>query len=79
MSYSDTTTLSRGLLLAAVLALLGACGSDPPEPRPTDAEREQALRDSAFGSLVEPMDRARAVEQLQMDRKRELDEAIDQQ
>ena len=78
MSFSNTTSLSRVLVLAIALATLGACGSDPPEPRPTQAEREQALRDSAFGSLVEPMDRARAVEQLQMERKRELDEAIEQ-
>jgi len=65
-----------------IVLMVGAgvvgCGSEPPEERSTEAERQQALRDSAFGSLVEPMDRAAEVQQLQLDRKREIDEALDQ-
>ena len=72
------TTLRRSTLISAALAVLAACGPGAPEERPTEAERQQALRDSAFGGLVEPMDRAAGVEQLQLDRKRELDEIIEQ-
>ena len=64
------------LIIVAALAALGACAPEAPEEKQTEAERHQALRDSAFGSLVEPMDRAAGVEQLQLDRKRELDEAL---
>ncbi|HSG63670.1 MAG TPA: hypothetical protein VLD39_01655 [Gammaproteobacteria bacterium] len=71
-------TLCRYSLIVAGLAALLACAPDAPEERPTEAERREALRDSAFGGLVEPMDRAAGVEQLQLDRKRELDEAIEQ-
>ena len=64
------------LLLVGVLAAVSACAPDASEQRTTEAERQQAQRDSAFGGLVEPMDRAAGVEQLQLDRKRELDEAL---
>jgi len=73
------TTLRRSPSIVVALTALAACGSaDGPEEGPSEAERQQALRDSAFGSLVEPMDRAAGVEQMQLDRKRELDEAIEQ-
>ncbi len=68
----------RRLLVVATLAGLGACAPDAPVERSTETERQQALRDSAFGDLVEPLDRAAGVEQLQLDRKRELDEALAQ-
>ena len=71
----------RSLLILAALTIASACAPDAPdapEERSTEAERQQALRDSAFGGLVEPMDRAAEVEQLQLDRKRELDEALAQ-
>ena len=66
------------LLIVAALIGIGACAPEAPQERSTEAERQQALRDSAFGDLVEPMDRAASVEQLQLDRKRELDEALAQ-
>lgn len=66
------------LLVAISLISLSACAPEATEERRSEAEREQALRDSAFGGLVEPMDRAAEVEQLQLDRKRELDEALAQ-
>jgi len=65
-------------LTLTALCAVSACGSDAVEEQATAAEREQALRDSAFGSLVEPMDRAAEIQQLQLDRKREIDEALDQ-
>ncbi len=43
----------------------------------TEAERQQALRDSAFGTAAEAVERARGVEQLQRDRQRELEEAVE--
>ena len=66
------------LLVAISLIGLNACAPEATEERRTEAERQQALRDSAFGGLVEPMDRAAEVEQLQLERKRELDEALAQ-
>ena len=66
------------LLVALSLISLSACAPEATEQQRTEAERQQALRDSAFGGLVEPMDRAAEVEQLQLDRKRELDEALAQ-
>lgn len=71
-------TLSRLLLIVAGLCTLSACGSDAVEEQPTEAERQQALRDSAFGSLTEQMDRAAEVQRLQLDRKREIDAVLDQ-
>lgn len=68
----------RFLLVTALQMSLIACAPSATEERSTDAERQQALRDSAFGGLVEPMDRAAGVEQLQLDRKRELDAALEQ-
>lgn len=70
--------LARHVLTAIALLASGACAPDDPQQRSTEAERQQALRESAFGDLVEPMDRAAEVEQLQLDRKRELDEALAQ-
>ena len=66
------------LAAALLLVTLSACAPQAEEERRTEAERQQALRDSAFGGLVEPMDRAADVEQLQLERKRELDEALAQ-
>jgi hypothetical protein len=70
----------KAYLLLAMLLFAGGCGSgaDRVVDERTDAEKQQALRDSAFGGLVDPMDRAATVEQLGIDRKRELDAALDQ-
>jgi len=43
----------------------------------TEAERQQDLRDSTFGGMTEALDRARDVEQLQRDRRGQLDEALE--
>jgi hypothetical protein len=68
----------RSVLVTAALGAISACGSGAVEERATEAEQQQALRDSAFGALVEPMDRAAEVQQLQLERKREIDAALDQ-
>jgi hypothetical protein len=70
---TDRKTL--GVLLA--ILCLGACGVEQDTTPASQAERDVALRESAFGGLVEPMDRAQELQQLQIDRKRELDAAID--
>jgi hypothetical protein len=64
-------------LAAGLLCLIGGCAADDDASPPSQAEREQALRESAFGTLVEPMDRAAGVEQLQLERKRDLDAALE--
>lgn len=58
---------SRLTLIATGLCVLAACGSDAVEEQPTEAERQQERRDSAFGSLAEQLDRAAEVQQLQRD------------
>ena len=62
-----------------VIGASSACGPSQTDrgDRSTEAERQQALRDSAFGSAAEALDRARGVEQLLQDRQRELNEAVE--
>jgi len=70
--------LYRAARAAFVISLLAACGAPSDDLPPTEAERDAALRESAFGGLVAPMDQAAEIQQLQSDRKRELDAAIEQ-
>lgn len=64
------------ILVAAIwLAASMGCGSEP-EARKTEAEKQQALRDSTFGDLTSTLDRAEDVNQLQQDRKSQLDDAM---
>ncbi len=62
-----------------VIGASSACGPSQSNrgDESTEAERQQALRDSAFRSTAEALDRARGVEQLQRDRQRELEEAVE--
>lgn len=68
---------ARTSLILASLALAGclglsACGSsEPPEPPP--------VKDTVFGDMEATKDRARAVEDVTMQQKKSLDEAIDAQ
>jgi hypothetical protein len=64
--------------LMSVVAVSG-CGSDDATPprMQTQAEKQQALRDSQFGSSAEALDKARAVEQLNLERKDKLDEVLE--
>ena len=68
--------LSTAVILIGASSACGPGQTSQGDSR-TVAERQQAAGDSAFGPMVEVMDRARDVEQLQRDRQRELDEAIE--
>ena len=70
-------TNRRTLSVLLAFVCLGACAVEQESASASQAERDAALRESAFGGLVEPMDRAQELQQLQLDRKRELDAAID--
>lgn len=68
-------------LSMAVMLILASSGCGPSQSdraeRRTEAERQQALRDSAFGTAAVALERAREVEQLQQDRRSELDAALE--
>jgi hypothetical protein len=72
-------------LAAFALLALVACGSPAPEPQDDAASDEQARdlgRDTdrtVLDDMIQTEDRARAVEGVTMDAKRNLDEAIDAQ
>ena len=67
------------------LAMLVACGSSAPEPEDTaadDAADRELGRDTdktVLDDMIQTQDRARAVEDVTMDAKRNLDDAIDAQ
>jgi hypothetical protein len=66
------TSLSLAGLTLASCFVLSACGrSEPPEP--------PHAKDTVFGELESTKDRARAVEDVTMQQKQSLDEAIDAQ
>jgi hypothetical protein len=70
---------------ACVLLTLVACGSPAPAPKDVAAEDAKARelgRDTdktVLDDMIQTQDRARAVEGVTMDAKRNLDEAIDTQ
>ena len=74
--------MRKTLAFSMAVILLGiSSGCGPSESsrdvRKTEAEKQQALRDSTFGSMAEAMDRARSVEQLQLDRKDRIEAALE--
>ena len=74
--------MRKALAVFVTVVLSGAltgCGSgerDQDGGR-TEAETQQALSDSTFGPMTDAMNRAEDVVQMQQDRSRELDEALD--
>jgi hypothetical protein len=70
----------RALSIVAIL-IVASSGCGPGESRSgdgrTDAERQQDLRESTFGGMTEALERAQDVEQLQRDRRGQLDEALE--
>lgn len=73
-------TTPNSLLFAVLLSLAAAgCGSDNGDQAEvsSDEEKQQALRDSAFGDMTQTLERAEDVDQLQKDRMNELDSAIE--
>ena len=75
--------MQKALALSIAVFLGGALiGCDPGERSQdggrTEAEKQQALSDSTFGPMADALDRAQDVVQMQQDRSRELDEALEQ-
>lgn len=68
-------------LLTAVILIGASSGCGPGKPNHddgrTEAEKQQAVRNSTFGPMVGTLDRARGVAQLQQDRKSKLDAATE--
>jgi hypothetical protein len=62
----------RWTILLALAATLLACGSEPPPP-PVKTEPAPTVLDDQ----LKAMDKARAVEDLEMERKRKMDEQLD--
>ena len=74
--------MRKALAVFITVVLSGAltgCGSGErnQDGGRTEAETQQALSDSTFGSMTDAMNRAEDVVQMQQDRSRELDEALD--
>jgi hypothetical protein len=73
--------VARLVCVALSLLALSACGSTTPEP-PQDKEQAEALgRDTdatVLDDMIQTQDRARAVEDLTLGRKDDLDQALEQ-
>jgi len=72
---------ARLVCVALSLLALAACGGSAPEP-PQDKKQAEALgRDTdetVFDDMIQTQDRARAVEDLTLGRKDDLDQALGQ-
>jgi hypothetical protein len=67
--------MSTGVLLLTAGLLQSACGgSEPPEPSPPPPP----VSETVFGDAVGTMDRARAVEDVTMQQKQAIDQALEQ-
>ncbi len=65
---------SRILLLAIAFGLV-ACSSEPPPPPPP--AKPEARTPTVFDDQIKAMDKAKAVEDQEMERKRKMDEQLD--
>jgi hypothetical protein len=67
-------------LSALLLAMLAACGAPAPEPQDKEAAREKGrdTDETVFDDMIQTQDRARAVEDVTLGRKAEMDAAIEQ-
>ena len=71
---------ARLTLSGLVLSALAACGAPPPPPQ-NEAEAREKGRDTdrtVFDDTIQTQDRARAVEDLTLGRKADMDAAIGQ-
>ena len=79
------SVVARLPLVVFALSMLVACGASAPDPQDdavVDAEARELGRDTdetVLDDMIQTQDRARAVEDVTMDAKRNLDEAIDAQ
>ena len=71
---------ARLTLSALLLATLAACGAPAPEPQDKESAREKGrdTDETVFDDMIQTQDRARAVEDLTLGRKAEMDAAIGQ-
>ncbi len=71
---------ARLTLSALLLAMLAACGAPAPEPQDKEAAREKGrdTDETVFDDMIQTQDRARAVEDVTLGRKAEMDAAIEQ-
>ena len=79
------SVVARLPLAVFALSLLVACGASAPDPQGDAAAEAEALElgrdtdETVLDDMIQTQDRARAVEDVTMDAKRNLDEAIDAQ
>ena len=71
---------ARLTLSAILLATLAACGAPAPAPQDKESAREKGrdTDETVFDDMIQTQDRARAVEDLTLGRKVEMDAAIEQ-
>lgn len=70
---------AAGLTLSAlVLATLAACGAPAPQDKEAAREKGRDTDETVFDDMIQTQDRARAVEDLTLGRKAEMDAAIAQ-
>lgn len=62
----------RWMIALSLLASLLACSSEPPPPPP-----QKARTQTVFDDQIKAIDKAKAVEAQEMERKRKLDEQLD--
>lgn len=65
---------SRMLLLTLAFGLV-ACSSEPPPPSPP--AKPEARTPTVFDDQIKAMDKAKEVEEQEMERKRKMDEQLD--
>lgn len=63
----------RTIVTLGLLAALAACGSDAPPPPPAKTERTPTV----FDDQLKAIDKAKAVEEQEMEHKRKLDEQLE--
>lgn len=70
-------TLARLTLTALVLSGLVACGAPAPQDKKEARDHGGDAEETVFDDTIRTQDRARAVEDLSLGRKSDLDEAIE--
>jgi uncharacterized pyridoxal phosphate-containing UPF0001 family protein len=69
---------ARLTLSALVLALCAACGAPAPQDKEAAREQGRDTDETVFDDMIQTQDRARAVEDLSLGRKDDMDAAIEQ-
>lgn len=69
-------TLARLTLTALTLSGLVACGDPTPHEKKNSGAKDREAEETVFDDMIQTQDRARAVEDLTLGRKSDLDEAL---